>query len=272
MRGLDRVFYRLPKPVQNIVARRWYALLSELDRDADVTHMNNGWESLDGPAEPRELLPEDEPHRLSIQLYHHIAGAVDVRGKDVLEVGCGRGGGASYVMRYLGPRSYLGLDITRKGVAFCQRHYHIPGLRFMHGRAEALDLPSESFDVVINIESSNSYDSMRDFLSGVRRVLRPGGHFLYSDMRNVEDLEALRRDLRGSGMEYLSEEDITANVVKSLDKMDASRRAVMKKISPRIILPLMNEFVSLPGTSVTYGKLASRDRIFLNCVLRKPGY
>ncbi|MGH7787775.1 MAG: MGH1-like glycoside hydrolase domain-containing protein, partial [Candidatus Binatia bacterium] len=35
----------------------------------------------------------DEPNRYSIQLYHRVATQVDLAGKDVLEVGCGHGGG-----------------------------------------------------------------------------------------------------------------------------------------------------------------------------------
>ena len=35
------------------------------------------------------------------QLYHYVAAAVDLDGEKVLEVGSGRGGGASYVARLL---------------------------------------------------------------------------------------------------------------------------------------------------------------------------
>jgi hypothetical protein len=46
---------------------------------------------------------------------------VDLNGKKVLEVGCGHGGGASYIKRYLGPASYPGLDLNPTGVGFCQK-------------------------------------------------------------------------------------------------------------------------------------------------------
>ena len=63
--------------------------------------MNYGWASLDPTASALTLRPEDEPNRYCIQLYHRVASVVDLCGSDVLEVGCGRGRGASYVMRYL---------------------------------------------------------------------------------------------------------------------------------------------------------------------------
>ena len=54
--------------------------------------MNYGYIDLNGEL-PLELNPDDEEDRYFIQLYHHVATAVDIQGKDVLEVGSGRGGG-----------------------------------------------------------------------------------------------------------------------------------------------------------------------------------
>jgi hypothetical protein len=54
------------------------------------------------------LAETDEPDRHWIQLYHHVAGAVDLEKCTVLEVGSGRGGGASFIKRYLRPASVIG--------------------------------------------------------------------------------------------------------------------------------------------------------------------
>jgi cyclopropane fatty-acyl-phospholipid synthase-like methyltransferase len=43
----------------------------------------------------------------------------DLSGKRVLEVSCGHGGGASYVVRTLRPASYTGLDLSTDAIAFC---------------------------------------------------------------------------------------------------------------------------------------------------------
>ena len=39
-----------------------------------------------------------------------------------------------------------------------------------------------AFDVVTNIESSHTYPNLRGFFTEVRRVLRSGGRFLYTDL------------------------------------------------------------------------------------------
>ncbi len=47
--------------------------------------MNYGWASLDPSDQALSLLPEDERNRYCIQLYHRVAGAIDLSGMDVLE-------------------------------------------------------------------------------------------------------------------------------------------------------------------------------------------
>src|ERR1700752_2581360 len=69
----------------------------------DVVFFNFGYE--EDPPMALPLAECDEPNRYCIQLYHVTASQVDLTGKKVLEVSCGAGGGASYVMRNLGPAS-----------------------------------------------------------------------------------------------------------------------------------------------------------------------
>src|ERR1700752_4130464 len=99
--------------------------------------MNYGFVPPPG-AEPLVLRSDDEPDRYWIQLYHQVAGAIALTGRSVLEVGSGRGGGASYVARYLGPRSLVGVDVSNSAVALCKERHHAPGLSFRQGDAEQL--------------------------------------------------------------------------------------------------------------------------------------
>jgi ubiquinone/menaquinone biosynthesis C-methylase UbiE len=84
----------------------------------------------------------DEPKRYSIQLHHRTAAQVDLSAKQVLEVSCGHGGGASYLTRTLKPASYTGLDYNPDGIAYCRKRHILPGLDFVHGDAE--NLPSRT--------------------------------------------------------------------------------------------------------------------------------
>ena len=141
---------------------------TRIHRDDDVVFLNAGYE--EDPPMAIPLAASDEPKRFQIQLYHRTATQVDLSGKRVLEVGCGHGGGASYVMRTLHPASYTGLDLNPAGIAFCRKRHNLPGLEFVQGDAENLPFPDQSFDAVINVESSHCYPRFPRFLAEVARV------------------------------------------------------------------------------------------------------
>ena len=214
---------------------------------ASWTFMNYGFERTGSLEKRLELEAADEPDRYCIQLYHRVAAAVDLKGLDVLEVGCGRGGGASWVRRYLKPRSVTGLDFSLKTVEFCRRLHAIDGLSFVAGDAESLPFEDSSFDAVINVESSHCYGSMAAFLGHVKRVLRPGGHFLYADLRPPRDMEVLRQQLGESGLTILEAEDITANVVRAMELDSARRVALIESHLPRRFRWPFKEFAGVQG-------------------------
>jgi ubiquinone/menaquinone biosynthesis C-methylase UbiE len=101
--------------------------------------MNYGYAGLGMSSRTIVLDRASEANRMPIQMYHHLASSIVLRGKDVLEVSCGRGGGAAFVNRYHHPRSYVGIDRTQKAIAYCRRKHKQPGLTFMQGDAEAID-------------------------------------------------------------------------------------------------------------------------------------
>jgi len=109
-----------------------------------------------------------------------------------LEVGSGRGGGAAYTKRRFEPKSMLGLDLSAKSVNFCNQYHSIDSLSFTCGNAQSLPFDDNSFDVVLNVESSLVYPDVDRFLEEVVRVLRPNGYFLYTDIRYLEDIDNWR--------------------------------------------------------------------------------
>jgi len=271
MQWIADLYYRTPQRVQNLFNRQWYETMSSIDRDADMIFMNYGWASLEPGRQPLQLRPEDETNRYCIQLYHRVAAAVDLRDKAVLEVGCGRGGGASYVARYLAPRAMTGLELASKAVAFCQQYYaSVPNLRFVQGSAEDLQFPDDSLDAVINVESSHCYNHIERFFSGVYRVLRPGGFFLYVDHRLAPEVEGWRQQLLAPGFRLLEEEDVSPNVVRSLELDDARKRALIDKKVPGLLRNIFHEFAGMQGSRSQYATLRSGEKRYIRFLLQKP--
>jgi hypothetical protein len=98
----------------------------------DVVFPNFGYE--EDPPMALPLEPSDEPNRYCIQLYHVTAPQVDLTGKKVLEVSCGAGGGASYMMRTLSPACYTGLDLNPVSIDLARKSHNVPGLDFVLSR------------------------------------------------------------------------------------------------------------------------------------------
>ena len=209
--------------------------------------MNYGFES-DGGVR-RELEPADEDDRFCIQLYDNTV-AIDLSGLDAVEIGSGRGGGASFVARYHRPKSMTGVDFSARAVSFCQQRHNVPELRFCHGDAESLPFDDSSFDAVINVESSHCYGSMPKFLTQVNRVLRPGGHFLFTDFRAAEDIPVLVQQLEESGLTIVEDETITAGVVKAME-LDSDRKQQLIGQNIRSWLSgTFKQFAGIKGSTV----------------------
>lgn len=240
-----------------------YYLVNSLDPELNMLVLNYGFD--DGKEIP--LDPKDRSHRYRLSLYHHVVSAVDLNDKNVLEVSSGRGGGAAYIAKHFHPRSVHGIDLSKKAVQFCQRHYDVPGLSFSKGDAESLDCEDNSYDVVVNIESSHNYPDMRKFLEGVYRVLKPEGYFLLADIRPAGKIEQLRELLKRSGFRMVSEENITPNVLSSLDKDNDQKLGFIEHSVPKFLRRPFSIFAGIKGTRF-YNQLQSGDLSYLNLVLQ----
>lgn len=258
------------KCLRRTMVKYQYNYVNHLDReDQQIALMNYGYVPLDEDDRVPVLEDVDERDRCALQLYHAVAGAVDLTGKDVLEIGCGRGGGAAYIATHLGPRSVLAVDLCKSSVAYCDSRYSIENLRFAQGDAEALTLPDESFDAIVNVESSHCYNKIDVFLAGVFRVLRPGGHFLFADFRIQDALTRFAERLNETGFEIVENVSINANVFAALEReSDRKREYILSKV-PRSRHIQFFMFAGVEGTEM-YNGVRDGTVQYRRFVARKP--
>jgi SAM-dependent methyltransferase len=217
---------------------------------------------------PPQLRPSDERDRLCIQLYLHAIDHADLRGKDVLEVGSGRGGGASYISRYLQPRAMTGMDFSPAAVELCHRHRRGPGLAFVCGDALSMPFPASTFDAVVNIESSHCYESMDTFLAEVCRVLRPGGRFFFADLRSLDGVATLQEQFNACGLTVEKQTDITTNVLTALRLDNARKLRLIHTLIPRVVRRPFRTFAGIEGTR-NYARFESGKSLYLSAQLTK---
>ena len=75
--------------------RIWYRYVNNIDKNAEILFMNYGYSDNDQEIPMDE---QNEPNRYSIQLYLLLVCATEIKNKDIVEIGCGRGGGLSYIV------------------------------------------------------------------------------------------------------------------------------------------------------------------------------
>lgn len=255
-------------PFRRFIWKHWYNHLASSYKKMNINLMNYGYVNQDINAPKLELDNCDEKERYCIQLYHHVASAISLIGLDVLEVGCGRGGGASYVKRYLKPRSLTGIDFSQNNINFCRQKHQLPSLNFELGDAESLQFADNSFDAVINVESSHCYQQTDKFFAEVHRVLRDDGYFLFTDFRPKEAVEATQKQLRKAGFALVKEENITANVYASMALENQRKIDIINAQVPKIFRGLAGYFAAAKGTPM-YEGLKSRELEYLYYVLKK---
>jgi len=191
-----------------------------------------------GYAEPsvrryRWIRADDRPYKYHLSLVRKVLHGLRLKGKRVLEVGCGRGGNCEYLMRYRQARFVAGVDLCRPNVEFCRRVYELPGLHFVCADAGRLPLADGSFDAVLSLESSHGYPRLDLFLAEVWRVLAPGGILAYADFWDLavvaQDWKGREEILRNAPFETLAEEDITEQVFRAL-KSDSGLSAILRSM------------------------------------------
>jgi SAM-dependent methyltransferase len=177
--------------------------------------LNFGYEALPGEPVPGPKLPVAFPNKDSARLLFALVGDTDLSGARVLDVGCGRGGNVWLLGRTYELAHAVGCDLTFGSVAFAAAGAAPGAAAFARSDAQRLPFADGSFDVVTNVESSCCYPDIERFYREVARVLRPGGHFLYTDLFKAHLVPDCTAALAALGLELVSEQDVTANVARS---------------------------------------------------------
>ena len=253
---------------RNLITKQYYQLVSNFLDRAEVSFMDYGYAELGSNPKTIILDETDEPYRMPTQLYHHLASSINLDGKDVLEVSCGRGGGSAFINRYHHPRSLIGIDRTPQAIRYCRRKHLLPGLSFLQGDAEAIDFGSECFDVAVNVEASHLYGHVETFLAEVYRILRPGGYLLMADKRTAPEIQLLHHQISESGLQVIREHDISANVLQSIRWQRAQRIQTLQYLLPHNLFWLAVHLIGADGSHLAEG-LTTGNTVYLSFVLQK---
>ena len=268
MRNIMERYAESPKIFRKPLWKIWHKYLLGKDLSYDVTCLNYGYADLVGNDE----LPGADENRIKehycLQLYDQVVQGIQLANKIVLEIGCGRGGGAAYLMKKYSPATYLATDISAHLIKKNNRHYNQEGLSFAVANAEELKFPDKYYDVVINVESSRCYTDIEGFIHHTHRVLVAGGHICFTDLRYIVEYPDLRSAFLAQGFEIVEERDITKNVVKALQLDNERRKTLVSEKLPKILENSAMEFAGIEG-SRRYQLFKDGEMGYYKLILRK---
>lgn len=205
----------------------------------------------------------------SKMLYEKACAEVELEGKSVVEIGCGRGGGLNYLHEQRKLGSAIGVDLSEHNITFCQRRFNRSGLSYLVGSADDMPLADASADVVINVESSHIYPDFPKFIQEAIRVLKPGGTFCFTDFRSSELFPPILEAVKKSGFQILVHEDISKNVRYGLDADAKNRLDLIQKHIPSWLTSPVSQFAGVPGSKF-YNDLKSGETVYFLIQARKP--
>ena len=185
----------------------------------------------------------------------------------VIDIGCGIGGPAEWVVQRYRPRRLIGLEFCRSSVAAAESRCRESTIRpaFLQGDAHRLPFADASADVILCLESALHYADKDAFVGECTRVLRPGARLCLGDITTrhkwlFTPLAILNRlpsqfnshiylwspnDYRAAfqrhGLELLRYEDASRPVARSL----ANGLTELKRLSQRVLHGMRGRFAFL---------------------------
>jgi ubiquinone/menaquinone biosynthesis C-methylase UbiE len=124
------------------------------------------------------FVPYDSNQIFTEHMHRYYFAKQFVKGLKVLDVACGEGYG-SFILAE-DAVFVTGVDISNDAIEHASKKYVKNNLNFIQGKAQDIQVESNSFDVVISFETIEHHDQHYEMISEIKRVLSPNGILIIS--------------------------------------------------------------------------------------------
>ena len=122
--------------------------------------------------------PSDQA-TLHIHLERYEFAARNLGGERVLDRACGCGYGTALLAERHPDKQVTGVDIDPEAIAYAQRHYQLPNLRYVCADAERFD-EGQGFDSIVSLETIEHLPDPVRLVANYARLLTAGGRVIAS--------------------------------------------------------------------------------------------
>jgi SAM-dependent methyltransferase len=243
--------------------QRFYDAIAR--RNPALAFMNYGYVD---PGAPAGEMAADDLVAASRRLYEAVLPGSAALGR-VLEVGCGRGAGAAFVLGSRQVERYLGLDLSSENIRMCRSRPRLhASAEFVVADARRLPVGDAAFDTVFSVEAAQHFEDRLRFYREVARALSPHGRFYFASIWRPAEVES-PETMAACGLSIVDRADITANVVGSLARSGELRRQIVESLQlPERYTPLLMSWAGVRGHTA-YEGLASGQLAYLRFILER---
>jgi ubiquinone/menaquinone biosynthesis C-methylase UbiE len=218
-------------------------------------------------AESLEYFEEVKKNRYRLQpwMLSSIWGDQDFKDKALLEIGVGHGTD----MAEFAKRGALchGIDITDRHLHLCKRNLDLRGYPVVLKKCDATEIafPDQSFDVVYSFGVLHHIPEIEACFSEIRRVLKPGGKFIFAVYHKNSAFfwfsKFLRHGLLRGGLLRLGYKGLLATIEQGADGV---------KIRPYVRLYKKKELSNLIQKYFRLNELTA-EHLFLTDIISAMG-
>jgi len=189
-------------------------------------------------------------------MYHLVAHSqvkqLKLQPENILDIGCGQGGGLMYVSKLYPNASFTGIDRNRTVVKLARKNLALNNrVQFEYTSGNTLQLPRDSFDFIISV-GAPTYFGLSKYVNETANLLKPGGVISFSAGYRQGCHEAIIAELKAAAADnnlaFLSYNDITSNTFASL-KADIPRRIELVNKVPWPFRLYGRKWADLPGST-----------------------
>jgi ubiquinone/menaquinone biosynthesis C-methylase UbiE len=148
----------------------------------------------------------DAPWHRAVKAYLPKLGILD--GKQVLEIGCGRGGFACWFAANYPKADLIAADFSpsavRQGQSFAVEH-GLKGIQWRVEDIQAISFPSSTFDIAISCETVEHLLDPSLAVAELARVLKPGGTLVLTTPNYANLMGLYRGYMRLTGRRFAEE-------------------------------------------------------------------